>query len=276
MLSRLWRKFSPHHARYYSNITSISGSKSNPAKIIDMTVDIKFSVNPRLGNLSLMGQYLSGKPLLQLPASEKAPAKCPTAKSVEIKKFIVEKPVAVKDPTPIKKVINPLEHKTVKKHAIRMLVLRHKKMKKHQLKRLWDRMYLRFRAKRIRLEKNKELEFRGRLAVKVADARKFDAEKYVNDYLSDYHEPLIPKTYKGTVLLIYQIRVFIMVVPIILLYIPISGKRLPEWLIKDLLEKEKIHKKEEFLQGKEVTRAEKIIVPGETVEDFIARKWKKQ
>jgi len=188
--------------------------------------------------------------LLQLPASEKAPAKCPTAKSVEIKKFIVEKPVAVKDPTPIKKVINPLEHKTVKKHAIRMLVLRHKKMKKHQLKRLWDRMYLRFRAKRIRLEKNKELEFRGRLAIKVAEARKFDAEKYLNDYLSDYHEPLIPKTYKG--------------------------KRLPEWLIKDLLEKEKIHKKEEFLQGKEVTRAEKIIVPGETVEDFIARKWKKQ
>ena len=75
---------------------------------------------------------------------------------------------------------------------------------------------------------------------------------------------------------VYHIHVFIMVVPIILLYIPISGKRLPEWLIKDLLEKEKIHKKEEFLQGKEVTRAEKIIVPGETVEDFIARKWKKQ
>merc|ERR1719341_2706806 len=90
----------------------------------------------------------------------------------------------------------------------------------------------------------------GRLAMKVAEARKFDAEKYLNDYLSDYHEPLIPKTYKG--------------------------KRLPEWLIKDLLEKEKIHKKETFLQGKEVTRAEKIIVPGETVEDFIARKWKKQ
>ena len=209
MLSRLWSRFSPRHARYYSNISTISGSKSNPAKIIStMTVDIKFSVNPRLENLSLMGQYLSGKPLLQLPTSEKAPAKCPTAKSVEIKKFIVEKPIAVNDPTPIKKVINPLQHKTVKKHAIRMLVLRHKKMKKHQLKRLWDRMYLRFRAKRIRLEKNKELEFRGRLAMKVAEARKFDAEKYLNDYLSDYHEPLIPKTYKGTV--IYQSHAFIM------------------------------------------------------------------
>ena len=202
MLSRLWSRFPTRHARYYSSIPTTSGSKSIPPKIIStVTEDITFNVNPRLENLSLMGQYLSGKPLLQLPTSENAnnPAKCPTAKSVEIKKFIVEKTVAVKDPTPVKKEIsNPLQHKIVKKHAIRMLVLRHKKMKKHQLKRLWDRMYLRFRAKRIRLEKNKELEFRGRLAVKVADARKFDAEKYVNDYLSDYHEPLIPKTYKGT------------------------------------------------------------------------------
>ena len=202
MLSRLWSRFPPRNARYYSSVPTISGSKSNSPKIIStVTENITFSYNPRLENLSLMGQYLSGKPLIQLPSSEKAsnPTKCPTAKSVEIKKFIVEKTVAVKDPTPTKKEIsNPLQHRVVKKYAIRMLVLRHKKMKKHQLKRLWDRMYLRFRAKRIRLEKNKELEFRGRLAMKVADARKFDAEKYVNDYLSDYHEPLIPKTYKGT------------------------------------------------------------------------------
>ena len=61
-----------------------------------------------------------------------------------------------------------------------------------------------------------------------------------------------------------------------LIYFIITGKRLPEWLIKELLEKEKIHEKEKFLQGKEVTRAENIIVPGESVEDFIARKWKKQ
>merc|ERR1712209_172669 len=100
-------------------------------------------------------------------------------------------------------------------------------MGKHQLKRLWDRMYLRFRAKRIRLEKQKELEFRGRLSVKVADARKFDAEKYVEDYLNDYHTPLIPKTYEG--------------------------KRLPEWLIKELLEQDRLHAKEEKLKGKEVT-----------------------
>jgi hypothetical protein len=41
---------------------------------------------------------------------------------------------------------------------------------------------------------------------KVATARKFDAEKFVNEYLEDYHTPLTPGTYQG--------------------------KRLPQWLIK--------------------------------------------
>merc|ERR1712029_1226094 len=169
---------------------------------------------------------------------------------IDIKKFIVDKPVEVKDPDIIKsEVIDPLKHKAVKKHAIRMLVLRRRKMKKHKLKRLWDRMYLRFRAKRIRLEKTKELRFRGRLAVKVADARKFDAEKYVDEYLNDYHTPLIPKTY--------------------------NGKRLPEWLIKELLEQDRLHAKEENLRGKELTKEEEIVKSGETVKEFIARTWNK-
>ena len=196
-----------------------------------------------------MGQYLSGKPMLEMPSDPSAskPKVCPTTKTGEVKRFIVEKPVAVKEPERIKKTISdPMKGRIVKKHAIRMLVLRHKKMKKHQLKRLWDRMYLRFRAKRIRLEKNKELEFRGRLAVKVNDARKFDAEKYVEDYLNDYHSPLIPKTYQG--------------------------KRLPEWLIQELMEQDKLHEKETKLRGKEVTKGEEIVKTGETVEQFISRK----
>ena len=113
---------------------------------------------------------MSGKPLLEMPSdpASNKPKICPTTKASDVKRFIVEKPVAVKDPEVNKKTISdPKKSSVVKKHAIRMLVLRHKKMKKHQLKRLWDRMYLRFRAKRIRLEKNKELEFRGRLSVKV-------------------------------------------------------------------------------------------------------------
>ncbi len=44
---------------------------------------------------------------------------------------------------------------------------RRRKMKKHQLNRLWDRMYLKFRAIRLMREKSKELTFRNRLAEKV-------------------------------------------------------------------------------------------------------------
>ena len=97
-------------------------------------------------------------------------------------------------------------------------------MKKHKLKKLRKRMYLKFRAVRVRREKKKELAFRYKLMEKVSDifnlmlyvmtipclqiseARKFDVEKYVAEYLKDYHTPLLPLTYKG--------------------------KRLPEWLIK--------------------------------------------
>ena len=211
MILRLQRLLlSSSQRRTYSSILSITGSNSSsssvgasklvsPSYLETFTADVR-NINSRLENLSLMGKYLSGKPLLELP-SERSPknVECPTTKSVEIKKFIVEKPIAVKEPEVIKKVIsNPLKHRIVKKHAIRLLTLRHKKMKKHQLKRLWDRMYLKFRAERISREKQKELEFRGRLSVKVADARKFDAEKYVDEYLNDYHTPLIPKTYNGS------------------------------------------------------------------------------
>ena len=54
-----------------------------------------------------------------------------------------------------------------------------------------------------------------------------------------------------------------------------AGKRLPEWLIKELLEQDRLHAKEEQLRGKEVTKAEEIIKPGESVKDFIARTWNK-
>ena len=158
------------------------------------------SINSRLGNLTLMGQFYSSNKVLELPTERAKTVQCPTTKSIDVKRFIVEKPVEVKEPEIVRKEIsNPLQGSIVKKHAIRMLVLRRKKMKKHQLKRLWERMYLRFRAYRILREKTKELEFRGRLASKVSQARQFSAEKYVDDYLSDYHSPLTPKTYNGNI-----------------------------------------------------------------------------
>ena len=58
-------------------------------------------------------------------------------------------------------------------------------------------------------------------------------------------------------------------------HIIMSGKRLPEWLIKELLEQDRHHAKEEKLKGKEVTRGEEIVKPGESVKEFIARTWNK-
>ena len=236
--------------------SSVNAVRSNNQIIFDNRETEKLcaeisSVNLRLENLQLTAKYLSGQPLLKLPTINPRTLVCPTTANIETKRFIVEQPKEVKDPEVVKKIIKePLEQgAVVKKHAIRMLVLRRKKMKNHQLKKLWKRMYLKFRANRQLREKKKEYDFRGRLASKVSDARKFSAENYVEDYLNDYHTPLLPKTYKG--------------------------KRLPEWLIKELLEQDKENTKENAMAGKEFTTGQEIVKPGETVKDFIARTWNK-
>merc|ERR1712111_210108 len=85
-------------------------------------------------------------------------------------------------------------------------------------------MGLQFRRDRVMREKKRELEFRAILAAKVAAARKFSAEKYVNDYLEDFHKELLPKTYQG--------------------------HRLPEWLIRELMEKDRENRRRERCRGK--------------------------
>ena len=50
-----------------------------------------------------------------------------------------------------------------------------------------------------------------------------------------------------------------------------AGKRLPEWLIKELMEQDRTNAKEEALRGKELTTGEVIVQPGETVREFEAK-----
>jgi len=242
-----------------------SSSKSltfvDPSSVSNVVNSVA-SVNPRLSALSLTAQYLSGGGnLLQNPTKD-SPLKvhlptvsgpkvvsCPTLESLTIKKFIVEENLKkVEEPGLHKPKLEEPHNSVVEKRAIRMIVNRRRKMKKHQRRKLWQRMGLRFRADRVIREKKKELEFRAILAAKVAAARKFSAEKYVNDYLEDFHKELLPKTYQG--------------------------HRLPEWLIKELMEKDKEDAKEKAMQGKEVTRGEQIVKKGETVDQFIQRVWK--
>jgi len=204
--------------------------------------------NVNLQTLKLTSQHLSGQRILQLPSIQSQIVKFPTLSENKSKKFIVETPVDVKEPEVLKREIRePFNHSMIKKHAIRMIVLRRRKMKKHQLKKLWQRMYLKFRTNRQAREKKKEYEFRGMLATKVMEARKFDAEKYVDEYMNDYHTPLLPKTY--------------------------NGKRLPAWLIKELMEQDREYEEEKSTRGKEYTSGQSIVRHNETVKEFIARNW---
>merc|ERR1719495_2490184 len=199
--------------------------------------------------MTLTSAFLSGhlnfNQEIKVPQFEKKEVTLPTSRNFTIKKFIVHTPEEILDPGYTKKEIEEPIKKQIKKHAVRMIVLRRKKMKKHQLKKLWKRMYLKFKAVRVRREKKKELTFRYMLIEKVKEARKFDPEKYVLDYLADYHTPLLPKTYKGM--------------------------RKPAWLIKELLEKDIQDHKDKDMEGRSFTTKEKLVLPGETVEEFTKR-----
>jgi hypothetical protein len=70
----------------------------------------------------------------------------------------------------------------------------------------------------------------------------------VTDYLADFHEELVPKTHEG--------------------------KKLPQWLIKEVMEEEREAAKQAALAGRDVTSGERIVQPGETVQQFIKRTWK--
>merc|ERR1711973_522602 len=81
-----------------------------------------------------------------------------------------------------------------------------------QLKRRWKKYWVLWRKKYAMREKKREVEFRQKMIAKVNEAKKFDAEKYVDEYLEDMKYKLVPKTYKG--------------------------RRLPQFLIEELLEKD--------------------------------------
>eukprot|EP00088_Acartia_fossae_P056792 TRINITY_DN6616_c0_g1_i1.p1 TRINITY_DN6616_c0_g1~~TRINITY_DN6616_c0_g1_i1.p1 ORF type:complete len:273 (+),score=43.92 TRINITY_DN6616_c0_g1_i1:36-854(+) len=218
------------------------------------------SINTRLGNLSLTAAYLTGpgilstasaQPLqnqvLHLPTPSAREIEAPSSEVVKQKVFIQETKAEIKEPEVKKRIDEPIT-KRISKYAIRMVLVRKKKMKKHRKKRLWDRMYLKFNADRTQHQKRTEIEFRGRLNKKIQEARKFDAKKYVDEYLNDLHTPLIPGTYKG--------------------------KRLPQWLIIELMEDDKLKEQEAKMENKTFTTKETILREGETVQEFINRTWK--
>lgn len=149
------------------------------------------------------------------------------------------------DSSPIEEAPNGV---TIKKEAHRMLRIRKRKMKVHRRKRLWKRMWSVWKKKFFNREKRREIEFRQKLIDKVHAAEKFNAEVYVNDYLEDLKYTLVPKTYKG--------------------------RRKPQWLIQELMERDVQVTRREVLNNTNMLTNEPLIRKGETVENFVDRTWK--
>ena len=102
-----------------------------------------------------------------------------------------------------------------------------------------------WRKKYVAKEKKREMEFRQKMIAKMNEANKFDPEKYVDEYLEDMNYELIPKTYQG--------------------------KRLPQWLIKELMFEDVKKEERKVKNNQNLLTGEPLIHQNETVEDFIKR-----
>jgi len=142
----------------------------------------------------------------------------------------------------------PLNIEKQARRQSRMLKIRKKKMKVHRRKRLWKRMWATWKKKFFHREKNREIAFRHKLMDKVRAAEKFNPEAYVDDYLEDFKFELTPKTYQR--------------------------KSKPQWLIKQLLERDEQVARRKHLNNTNILTNEPLIRKGETVEEFVKRNWK--
>jgi hypothetical protein len=133
-----------------------------------------------------------------------------------LKSFIVESPRILNieyNEVPQTKGVVEDPNKVIEKKAARLIVIRRRKMKRHQLKKLRVKMKFEWAKIRQRREMAKEKAFQGEIMEQIRAAEKFSAAAYATQKIDKANEVLIPKLWRG--------------------------KRLPEFVIKDLLEKKK-------------------------------------
>jgi len=232
--------------------------------------DDVWSVNTRLENLRLTAAYLSGISQTSMgPDFVNCNSAVPQIK-IDLPHFepgkVVESPV--KNDNVV--YINPLENKAeisdplrsgattsietpapndggiaIEKWAHRLLVIRKKKMKQHRRKRLWKKMWTTFKKRFYGRERKREIAYRTKLNAAVSQARKFDAEKYVDSYLKDYHYEFIPQTYKGM--------------------------KKPKNVVLELMERDKQVKVRMELNNTNLVTGQKLKINNESVTDFVKR-----
>ena len=159
-------------------------------------------------------------------------------------KSIDECPLTRKDP-----ISEPVDrHNQTPVHAKgrrRMVRVRKRKMKVHQRRKRRRKMAAQYLNTFFRRQKGREVEFRTTLKEKVRLAETFDPKEYVDDYLKDLHQELIPKT--------------------------IHGKSRPEGLIKEIMEQEKLEAQRKVANRLDIITKEPLVLEGETVKQFEER-----
>jgi len=234
-----------------ANLNIVSGQKISPTVALpenDLIAKPSTSILAQLNlgknnDLALTAQFWSKQ--------------CQTQPKIEINDFIIKTPIGptcydestviipTKNPQ-----ISPIEDpatngQIIEKKAHRRLRIRKRKMKVHRRKRRWKKYWVLWRKKYAMREKKREVEFRQKMIAKVNEAKKFDAEKYVDEYLEDMKYKLVPKTYKG--------------------------RRLPQFLIEELLEKDAKKVEREKMNQTNLITGEPLIRDGETVSQFLDR-----
>jgi len=231
-----------------ANLNIVSGQKITP------TVALPENDLTAKPSTSILAQLNLGKNQELAFTAQFWSKQCQTQPKIEINDFIIKTPIGptcYDESTVIIPTINPQNSpmedpgQIIEKKAHRRLRIRKRKMKVHRRKRRWKKYWVLWRKKYAMKEKKREVEFRQKMIAKVNEAKKFEPQKYVDEYLEDMKYELIPKTYKG--------------------------RRLPQWLIKDLLKEDSKKVEREKMNRTNLLTGESLIRDGETVSQFLDR-----
>lgn len=195
---------------------------TNPARITQTLIPSFFLINNNELNKSVNPLYLqnsygklNNEIGIQRPIWKKEIFELPLTNKVIESPYQINNKV-IEDVLNINKSINlPTNGKNSDnvKHAARLIVIRKRKMRKHKLRKLRKKMKFVWAKAKQRREWKKEKRFLNSLLNQIKVAQKFSAEEYVNEMISKATESPPPKYYKN--------------------------RRMPTWLVLEILEKEK-------------------------------------
>lgn len=146
------------------------------------------------------------KEILELPLTNKIIENPATINNNKIIEDIFNVDKVIDDP-------NANKHGESGKQAARMIVIRRRKMAKHKRKKVAKKMKFVWAKAKQRREWKKERRFLNSLMFKIRGADRFSAEQYVSFTIREWTQEVIPKYWKH--------------------------RRLPQWLIMELMQEEK-------------------------------------